>query len=1206
MVVLVGLLLALLVTASVWSPAIALTISLAAACALFAVVLLRRDVAGRDRTTLAFKQLAAAARVASREASREASQASQYHQLLLDSTGEGILCLDLKGHCTFLNRAGTRLLGRQPEEVLGKVMHPITHGNHADGTPYPVEERPIYKVLHTGQALGRVDDEVFWRADGTCFPVEYTSFPVVQDGALAGAVVTFADITERKEAEAQRAERLRLSTLVADVGEAVVQGDRLPDMLRRCAEALVLHLDAAFARFWTFNEAEQVLELQASAGMYTHLNGPHGRIPVGKFKIGLIAQEREPHLTNAVIGDPRVSDQEWAKREGMVAFAGYPLIVDGRVVGVMALFARHVLSPITLKAMASIAATVALGIERKRTEEALRASEQQYHALADFIPGIVWTSRPDGSIDYASQFWSTFTGLTLEQTQGSGWTSTLHPDDVQRVSDIWTNALRTEEPVEVEYRLKRAADGLYRWFLARGKPVRDRAGRVVKWFGMLTDIEDQKQGERTLERQNSLVHLLHQVTVAAYEAATVEQALQAGIDQVCAYTGWPVGHVYVVDGPSSQELVPTAIWHLDRPEEFESIVRVTQATRLAAGMGLPGRVLARKEPLWIMDVTWDHNFPRVKAAKNIGVKGAFAFPVLTQGGVVAVLEFFTSEPKEPDELLLTAIVQVGIQLGQVFERKRAEAELQEAKKAAEAANVAKSEFLANMSHELRTPLNAIILYSELLQEEAQDKGVEAFIPDLEKIRTAGKHLLALINGVLDLSKIEAGKMQLYVEAFAIDAMVREVCDTVQPLAQKRGNRLEVCCPADTGSMLADLTKVRQILFNLISNALKFTEKGVVSLDVSRQQAGGRDGVTVQVADTGIGMTPEQVGKLFQPFCQADSSTTRKYGGTGLGLAISKRFCELMGGSIGVSSTAGKGSTFTVLLPAEVGPPAAPQPAPEARQESATALVIDDDPTARALMTSLLAAEGVRSVTAADGEDGLRLARQLHPAMIFLDVMMPRLDGWAVLTALKSDPGLANIPVIMATVVNEQEMGYLLGAAEYLTKPIDPQALAAILKKRRPTGPAAEVLIVEDDEATRQVLRRSLEKQGWTVAERADGHAALEQLASHNPELILLDLLMPEMDGFEFLAELHKKEAWRSIPVVVVTAKDLSEEEHIRLDGRVKQVLQKGQNGRETLIREVRRVVAELAPREVDNPPTEKVRASEPSLSAAEPTAVAGR
>ncbi|MCI0700101.1 MAG: protein kinase [Planctomycetia bacterium] len=356
--------------------------------------------------------------------------------------------------------------------------------------------------------------------------------------------------------------------------------------------------------------------------------------------------------------------------------------------------------------------------ERRKAEEALRASEEKYHSLADLIPGIVWTARADGWIDYANQFWFKFTGLTMEQTQGLGWAVTVHPDDLVRVSELWMRSLQTGEPVEVDYRIKRASDGVYRWFLAQARPVRDREGKIVKWFGMLTEIEDQKKGEKALQRENALVRLLHQVTVAAYESATVEEALQAGIDQVCAYTGWPVGHVYVLAGPGSLEpessgcnckddshvyvlagpgsleLVPTSIWHLDRPAEFESFVQVTKSTRLAVGAGLPGRVLAGKKPLWIMDVTRDENFPRAKAAVDIGVKGAFGFPVLTPAGVVAVLEFFTSEPKEPDEVLLQAMAQIGLQLGQVFERKRTEAELREAREARESANQAKPESLA--------------------------------------------------------------------------------------------------------------------------------------------------------------------------------------------------------------------------------------------------------------------------------------------------------------------------------------------------------------------------------------------------------------------------------------------------------------------------------------------------------------------------------
>ncbi len=317
--------------------------------------------------------------------------------------------------------------------------------------------------------------------------------------------------------------------------------------------------------------------------------------------------------------------------------------------------------------------------ERRGAEEALRASEEKYRSLADLIPGIVWTARADGWIDYANQFWFRFTGLTMEQTAGSGWASVIHPDDRPRVSGLWGEALRTGDSIEVEYRIRRAADGVYRWFLAQARPVLGREGGIIRWFGMLTEIEDQKRGAQSLERENTLVRLLHQVTVAAYEAATFEAALQAGLDLVCASTGWPAGHVYVRAGDG---LAPSGIWHLDRPDDLAAFTRVTAATPLLSGVGLPGRVLAGGQACWIMDVTRDDNFPRAKAAADVGVRGAFAFPVRSAAGVVAVLELFAREPKEPDEVLLRAMSQIGLQLGQVFERKRAEAELQAAREAA--------------------------------------------------------------------------------------------------------------------------------------------------------------------------------------------------------------------------------------------------------------------------------------------------------------------------------------------------------------------------------------------------------------------------------------------------------------------------------------------------------------------------------------------
>jgi signal transduction histidine kinase len=364
----------------------------------------------------------------------------------------------------------------------------------------------------------------------------------------------------------------------------------------------------------------------------------------------------------------------------------------------------------------------------------------------------------------------------------------------------------------------------------------------------------------------------------------------------------------------------------------------------------------------------------------------------------------------------------------ITDRKEVEEDLRRAKEAAESANRTKSQFLANMSHELRTPLNAVIGYSEMLREEAQDLALDSFVPDLEKIGAAGRHLLALINDILDLSKIEAGKMELFLEDFAVDDAVREVAATVRPLVEKNGNRLQVECPDDIGTMHADLTKVRQSLFNLLSNAAKFTRQGTITLSIARERKEDRDWIVMRVADTGIGMSPEQQARLFEPFTQADASTTRQFGGTGLGLAITRRFCRMMGGDIEVGSEPGKGSMFTVCLPAVVLPLEPEDTVTVTSEAEHTAdaanivLVIDDDPNARNLMQRFLAREGFEAVTAASGEEGLAAARRLHPRVITLDVMMPRMDGWEVLTQLKADPNLCDIPVVMLTMVDNRNLG----------------------------------------------------------------------------------------------------------------------------------------------------------------------------------------
>jgi hypothetical protein len=503
-------------------------------------------------------------------------------------------------------------------------------------------------------------------------------------------------------------------------------------------------------------------------------------------------------------------------------------------------------------------------------------------------------------------------------------------------------------------------------------------------------------------------------------------------------------------------------------------------------------------------------------------------------------------------------------------------ELLEARHDAEAANSAKSQFLASMSHELRTPLNAILGYSEMLQEEATERGQPDLIPDLQRIQVAGKHLLTLINDVLDLSKIEAGRMEFLPETFDVREAVATVVDTIRPLMATNRNRLDVRIAADAGLMHADLTRTRQVLLNLLSNASKFTEDGVITLDLRRESADGAAWIVFRVSDTGIGMTPEQMTRLFQAFSQAEASTSRRYGGTGLGLAISKRFCELMGGTVTVESAIGKGSSFTVRLPALL--PTAPQAVGATAESTAaagamTVLVIDDDEAARALLRRHLTKAGYRVEEASDGKTGIARARAFRPDVITLDVMMPGMDGWAVLAALKADAALADIPVVMATIVDETRMGFALGATEYLSKPIDRARLLAAVQRCAQPAAGSRALVVEDDEATRVMVRRTLERAGWTVDEAENGRVGLQRLREHQPQVVLLDLLMPEMDGFAFLEELRAEPARAAISVIVITAKVLTEEDRRRLNGGVEAIVQKGGRGGDALLSDIRELLA---------------------------------
>ncbi len=527
--------------------------------------------------------------------------------------------------------------------------------------------------------------------------------------------------------------------------------------------------------------------------------------------------------------------------------------------------------------------------------------------------------------------------------------------------------------------------------------------------------------------------------------------------------------------------------------------------------------------------------------------------------------------------------QVSLRTGELRE---ALSELEIKRDEAIKASHTKSAFLANMSHELRTPLNAIIGYSEMLEEEAEDFGYKDIIPDLRKIQKAGTHLLALINDILDISKIEAGKVELHLEDIQLFQLIDEIAMTIHPVIENKNNQLHIHATDELGTIHADITKLRQIIFNLLSNAAKFTENGTITIDVTREYHLGGDWIQLVVKDTGIGMTSEQQAKVFDEFTQADVATTQKYGGTGLGLPISRHFAQVMGGDIAIESQAGIGSNFIVRFPAIIEkasdaiqdldatiPMTIDEPIISSLESILKILIIDDEQAVHDTLYRKLEREGFQVISAFTGEEGLRLAKQHQPNVIVLDIMLPSIDGWSVLNVLKDDPATASIPVVIISIIDNKAMGFAMGAVDYLRKPIDRSQLVASLKRHMIAfNSPSYLLIVEDDKDTSDLLLRTAKREGWQASAAENGLIALQQLATQVPALILLDLMMPEMDGFTFLTQLRQNPAWESIPVIVITAKTLTNNDKQALNKNVDRVLQKGDYTPKHLIAEIQRVL----------------------------------
>ncbi len=1057
----------------------------------------------------------------------------------IDALREGVYVVDTAGSCLFINKSALATLGYdRPADLLGRNMHVAIHHTRPDGSPYPQAECPLLHTTASGLPV-RLDNEMLWRRDGTPFFAEYSSSPVMDGPAIIGSIITFSDVSVRQDAQ----KRLAVQYAVSQVLSGTTSADAMPV---RLLEAIGTGLDWEVGAFWRRGESapgHDVLHCVAdwrsrdagrAAGFARDRYG--SSLELGAGLPGKVwATESAIHVADLSSSTDSLRSVDAAKL-GLASALAFPLMDGSAVVGAVEFYSRRSigLDESLLEAVSMLGHQIGLAMERKRVAGALGESER--------LKGAILAASPDGVITLDAQGVIQEFNAAAARIFGHRATSVIGrelgplifpPETLENHRRSFARASEGDDTllgnrVEVD-----AIDASGRRF-----PIELSVTRVAREPRPLFTIHLRDISARRSEQQR--------LRESEARFRTIADAIPQMIwvtDASGAIT-WYNRRWYDYTGTTLEDSSGwgwRAVHHPDHLDRVEKRLRASFAGHR----------------------DWEDTFPLR------GKDGAYRWFL---SRALPIREEQT--PDCPEGRILGWF---GSNTD-VTEMREAEETLLAARDEAEAANRAKSTFIANMSHELRTPLSAIIGYAEMLGEEIEDGTPPAELAqDVQKIEGNARHLLGLINDVLDLSKVESGKMDAYAETFGVADMVRDVAATVASLMEKKSNELVLQIGAGLGTMHSDITRIRQIVLNLLSNAAKFTERGTITLAAARVAVpAGIDQMRISVSDTGIGMTAEQVAKLFQRFQQADASTTRQFGGTGLGLALTKAFTTMLGGEVQVQSEPGAGSTFIVSLPVVLPEPQAP--APDAQETAPdeeigageVVLVVDDDETQLHLTSRFLGREGFVARTASDGATGLALARRLRPRAILLDVTMPGMDGWSVLSALKADPELAGIPVVMVTFVAERALATSLGAADYIVKPVDWERLRAVMERFR--GGASSVLVVDDDTDTRERMRQVLEKSGWRVNEAVDGEDALRKVAQATPQVVLLDLTMPVMDGFEFLSAFRERPGCGDVPVVVLTARDLTNDDRRRLRG-ANQVLSKGDVSLTELAEKLRRIKA---------------------------------
>ena len=879
------------------------------------------------------------------------------------------------------------------------------------------------------------------------------------------------------------------------------------------------------------------------------------------------------------------------------------------------------------------------------TQQELGESEERYRTVVEDMPVLICRFLPGGKIEFVNQAYCVYFSKKPEELVGSNFQS-LIPENERETVMANISALTPESSTFISENRLITADGKIRWQSWMNRALFDAQGTVIAYQTIGEDITARKQAEDALQQyteelesvneslENSRKAAMNLMQDSEMQRKRTEQALAQlersearekrhawlarGLQQVGAELAVcrSVAEVqrFAAQAPTrflDMRMSWLCVAETDgtvRPVAFSN----PEIAEIARDLDCAQKVLASSKAIIVPDTLNDPPFGAscTQWAKRHGFACCATYPIFADEHCVAALTFRDVQPGEKCTIVQArSLLEIFCrQVGDMWQRCLYEERLKTATLAAEAANQTKSDFLASMSHELRTPMNAIIGFSEVLAEKSFGELNEKQARYVNNILSSGRHLLELINDILDLSKVEAGKMELELSMVDIEKMLADSLIMIKEKAHNQGIQMNVDIPqALSGfTMEADERKLKQVMFNLLSNAVKFTPKGgditicarflslvnghwqdqdgkMTSFPMESTQKPMTPGefIEISVIDTGIGIAPEDQERIFEEFEQIDSTFARQFAGTGLGLGLTRKLLELHGGTIRVQSEGEhKGSTFTFWLPVKIKEAAGKTMRASAEAvvetengEKLPALVVEDDPQAAELLCGVLAKAGFSATVVPDGEKALEVLKNRKPCVILLDILLPKMSGWQVLDAVKGNPETRDIPLIVVSITEDRKLGFTRGVLEWFVKPVDQDVLIDALEKARTVGglPCRIVLLIDDDANLVELTADALRKEGYTVSTALGGREGLDKALEKMPDLIVLDMMMPDMTGFEVIEALQKKDETRDIPILVFTAKDLSSKEQEFLHRSATTVMKKT-DGEEELLKMIGRIV----------------------------------